>query len=310
MDSNGQTESDKQLDRRKEELSNVIVEVLRRYPSLCYFQGYHDIVQVLYLVLGPQEAPPAVARLSLLRIRDYMLPSLDPAIRHLELLPVILRTADPVLYNHLPKIQPNYALGATITLFAHVIDAYGDITRLFDFFLASDSAVPIYFFASLVLSRREELLELDSEEDEAIFYVMLGKLPQPFDLEAHITQAVKLYERMPPQSLRWAWWKVSSSSVLKATKNPYDVSNASLDQGQTLFNRQERGVRIVQAYQRAKLASRRFKMQAWRYRRPGAYVLAVTVGLYALWLGRSGGERYVNLGLLGNIIKNTMSFFV
>ncbi|KAK5187961.1 GTPase-activating protein gyp8, partial [Cryomyces antarcticus] len=45
-------ESEKQIDHRKQELSNLITEVLRRHPSLCYFQGYHDIVQVLLLVLG------------------------------------------------------------------------------------------------------------------------------------------------------------------------------------------------------------------------------------------------------------------
>lgn len=40
---------------------------------LHYFQGYHDIVQVLLLVLGTDAAVPAVSRLSLLRIRDFML---------------------------------------------------------------------------------------------------------------------------------------------------------------------------------------------------------------------------------------------
>lgn len=284
---------------------------MRRFPSLCYFQGYHDIVQVLYLVLGAQEAPPAVTRLSLLRIRDYMLPSLDPAIRHLELLPVIIRTEDPALYRHLPKIQPNYALGATLTLFSHVIEAYGDITRLFDFFLASDAAIPVYFFASIILSRRDELLELDKEEDEAIFYVMLGKLPQPFDIESRIQHTVDLYDRLRPQSLRWAWWRISSASVLKATKTPYEVANLSLDDGLRLFRQQEREVHIRQAYEKAMSTSRRFRYTMWRYRRPGTFGLAIAVGIYALWLGRNGGSvRYTNLWPLGDFIKRIMGCFV
>ena len=88
-------QSPKQLDRRKAELSDLITEVLRRHPALCYFQGYHDICQVLLLVLGKDAAAPAVARLSLLRIRDFMLPSLAPALAQLRLLPAILAPSTP-----------------------------------------------------------------------------------------------------------------------------------------------------------------------------------------------------------------------
>jgi hypothetical protein len=304
-------ESDKQLDRRKEELSDVIVEVLRRHPSLCYFQGYHDIVQVLYLVLSTS-CVPSVTRLSLLRIRDYMLPSLDPAIRHLELLPVILQLEDPELYNHLPQVQANYALGATLTLFSHVIEGYKDITRLFDFFLASDAAIPVYFFASIIMSRREELLAIEKDEDEAIFYVLLGKLPQPFDIEGRIAHTISLYKRLPPQNLKWAWWRVSSSSVLKATSTSLDVSNTSLEDGQKLFAQQEREVKVRQAYIKAALVARRMRLRAWRYRRPGAVGLAIAVGIYAVWLGRNGragAGGLIGFGPLDDSIKRIMSIF-
>ena len=66
---------------------------------LSYFQGYHDIVQVLLLVLGEDESAPAVARLSMLRIRDYMLPSLSPAVKHLQLIPAIIQKADKALHQ-------------------------------------------------------------------------------------------------------------------------------------------------------------------------------------------------------------------
>jgi len=144
-------ESDKQLEWRKQELSDVITGVLRRYPALCYFQGYHDIVQVILLVLGSDQAPSTVTRLSLLRIRDFMLPSLDAAISHLYLLPAILDTVDPTVRRHLSQTQPFFALAATLTLYAHDIQEYGDIARLFDFFLAREAVIPVYFFA--VVSR-------------------------------------------------------------------------------------------------------------------------------------------------------------
>ena len=142
-------ESDKRIDARKQELSNVITETLRRHPLLCYFQGYHDIVQVLLLVLGAEAAPAAAARLSLLRIRDFMLPTMAGALSHLQLLPAILKAADAELYHHLSQSQPFFALPAILTLYAHDIEEYGVIARLFDFLLANEAAVPVYLFATV-----------------------------------------------------------------------------------------------------------------------------------------------------------------
>ena len=138
------------------ELSHVITTVLRRHPLLCYFQGYHDIIQVLLLVLGANAAVPAASRLSLLRIRDFMLPTMTGALSHLYLLPGIITLADPALYAHLSQTAPFYfALPATLTLYAHDIQEYGDIARLFDFLLASEAVVSVYLFAvvSPVFSR-------------------------------------------------------------------------------------------------------------------------------------------------------------
>ncbi|KAF2028322.1 GTPase-activating protein gyp10 [Setomelanomma holmii] len=302
-------ESEKHLDRRKEELSNVIIDVLRRHPALCYFQGYHDIVQVFLLVLGAQDAPAAVARLSLLRIRDFMLSTLDPAISQLELLRPIFRAADPELYQHLPKSQPSFALAGTITMFAHNIQDYKDITRLFDFFLARDAVMPIYLFAAAVLSRREELLEID-KEDEDILYVMLGKLPQPFDVEFHIARTLELYERLPPASLRsWEWWKISTSSVLKTFVTVHDLHRLTLEDGERFFEQQEKDVRKQQALRRAAKNMLYVKQRLWYYRRFSYVGLAVVVGAYALWLGRNGGlsnTQYPFFGSLGNIVKRLL----
>lgn len=37
----------------QEDLNDLIVDVLRKYPALSYFQGYHDILSVLYLTFIP-----------------------------------------------------------------------------------------------------------------------------------------------------------------------------------------------------------------------------------------------------------------
>ena len=125
-----------------------------------------------------------------------MLSSLEPAIAQLELLRPLLRRADPSLFEHLPTSSATFALEGTITMFAHNIREYRDITRLFDFFLARHPIIPLYFFAAVVLSRREELLEIEKDEED-ILHVMLSKLPEPFDIEFHIARSVELYERLP-----------------------------------------------------------------------------------------------------------------
>jgi hypothetical protein len=284
----------------------VILDVLRRHPALCYFQGYHDIVQVFLLVLGAQDAPAAVARLSLLRIRDFMLSTLDPAISQLELLRPIFRAADPELYHHMPKSQPSFALAGTITMFAHNVQDYKDITRLFDFFLAHDAVMPIYLFAAVVLSRREELLEIE-KEDEDILYVMLGRLPEPFDVEFHIARTLELYERIPPESLRsWEWWKLSSSSVLKASANITDVHQLSLEDGEKLFAQQEKDVQREQALKRAAKNVLYIRRRLWYYRRYGYVGLAVIVGAYALYLGRNGGSKLPLFGPLGDLVRRLL----
>jgi hypothetical protein len=279
---------------------------------LCYFQGYHDIVQVFLLVLGPHDAPAAVARLSLLRIRDFMISSLDPAIAHLELLHPILRTADPALYDHLPKSQPSFALAGTITMFAHNIQEYKDIARLFDFFLAHNAVMPIYFFSAAVLSRREEMFDID-KEDEDIMHAVLGKLPQPFDVEFHIARTVELYERLPPEKLgSWAWWRISSSSVLKTASTPSELTKMSLEKGEQLFLQQEVEVKRQQAFKKAAMRIEFARRKVWYYRKQSAYGLAIAVGVYALWLGKSrdNGSRSVLLGPLGAMLKKIMGLAV
>jgi hypothetical protein len=292
----------------------VILEVLRRHPTLSYFQGYHDIVQVLYLVLGTHVAPHAAARLSLLRIRDFMLSTLDPVVAQLELLRPLLRRADPVLYEHLPKTSASFALADTLTMFAHNIQEYRDITRLFDFFLARHAIMPLYFFAAVVLSRREELLEIE-KEDEDILHVTLSKLPQPFDIEFHIARSIELYERLPLESLRsWEWWRISSSSVLK-TSSPIsdDLQRLTLKDGERYHAQQEKEIRRQQFLQKiSRQADRNFKHIQLRlryYGRYGVVGLAIVVGAYALWLGRNGGldtTRYRLFGFLGNVVQRIL----
>lgn len=267
----------------------LITKVLREHPMLSYFQGFHDIVQVFLLVLGVEQAGEAVKHLSLLRIRDFMLPTMAPSLAHLHLLPSILYSADPKLCRHLSQTEPFFALAATLTLYAHEIQEYGDIARLFDLLLAHGAVVSVYFFAVIVLSRREELFEIPADEPEMLHSV-LSKLPKPLNLPALIQKTIELVVDHPPERLPFrAWAKISPFSVLKTTVGP--LRRQTLADGEALFAMQAMQLRRQELRQQAMTL-------IWKYRRPaGSVGLAILIGVVSFWLRRAGLDGSPNLGL-------------
>lgn len=269
----------KQIDSRKEELSNLIIEVLRRQPYLCYFQGYHDICQVFLLVLGQESSPMAVARLSALRIRDFMLPTLAPALAQLRLIPDIIRTVNPRLYHHLSRTQPFFALSGTLTMYAHDIQEYGDIARLFDVFLARESIFSVYMFAQIVLNRSEELFDTPADEPEML-HSILSKLPRPLNLERLISDTTALLEQHPPESLP-GWWKISQSSVLKTARLPERAANQNLEDGQIYFATQVKELHWAERREE-------IMKQLWKKRKPAIIVgVGILVGVLSFHMRKS-----------------------
>lgn len=279
-----------ELARQKDELSALIIEVLRRHPYLCYFQGYHDICQVFLLVLPPSLRAPAVARLSALRIRDFMLPSLSPAVRQLRLIPDILQARDPQLWYHLSGTEPFFALAGTLTMYAHDITTLGEITRLFDVLLTREPVFSVYMFAAIVLSRRAELFDTPRDEPEML-HSILCKLPRPLYLEALITSARDLFNAHPPEKLP-TWRTISRNSVLRTGRHAEACMNQSMADGKEFFERQVRELRWLERRDKA-------RELLWLYRRSAGTVgLAVLVGVAAVVLRKNPGAMPYLYGLL------------
>ncbi|KAK3905452.1 rab-GTPase-TBC domain-containing protein [Staphylotrichum tortipilum] len=271
-----------QLTAQKTHLSTLITTLLRRHPYLCYFQGYHDIAQVLLLLLPPPTLLPSLSRLSLFHLRDFMLPSLSPAITQLRLIPSILSLADPPLARHLSGIEPFFALAGTLTMYAHDLPTLPTVARLFDVLLARHPAFTLYLFAALVRSRREELFEVPREEPE-ILHSILSKLPAHLDLDALVTDAAALWDKFPPEKLA-GWRGVSRWSVLKTggcvARDGEKEVVPTAEQGRVWFERQVR--ELVWRKRRERVSG-----WLWKHRRPVRAVgVAVLVALVAVWLRR------------------------
>lgn len=290
----------------KYQLAEVIISTLRRYPKLCYFQGYHDIIQVLLLVLGPGYSAAAAPYISLLRIRDFMLPSLAPSLDHLQLLPAIIQCVDPKLCRHLSQTRPFFALASTLTLYAHDIQDYGVIARLFDFLLAHEPSVSIYLYAVIILSRDNELFEIEPDDPEMLHFT-LSKLPKSLELESLISRTLQIFYEHPPELLPFgAWGKVARYSVLKTSRRPRNKGHGipnlqTLAEGEKLLQWQAVDLR------RAELR-RQVAQHLWRYRRPvGSVALAILIGALSIWLQKQNQGGYtVPLSKLWNQMRTIL----
>ncbi|KAI3317449.1 rab-GTPase-TBC domain-containing protein [Xylariaceae sp. AK1471] len=281
--------SQAQLEEKKAELLDLITGVLREQPYLCYFQGYHDICQVLLLVLPSALRAPAVSRLSVLRIRDFMLPTLAPSIVQLRLIPDLLYAVDPKLCQHLSQNEPYFALSDTLTMFAHNVQRYSDIARLFDALIAREQVFSLYIFTQIVLRRRDELLEHDEPD---MLHFALSKLPSDLNLEAVIAEAAVLFERHPPESLR-SWRRISSASVLKTTRDVKAVTSQSLQDGRAFFDRQVRELQWAERQQK-------MMQMAWANR---TLIFTILVGAGAIYLRKTPAWA----GLMGWMFRSSRS---
>lgn len=208
-----------------------------------------------------------------------MLPTLAPALAQLRLIPGIIRTVSPKLYQHLSDTQPFFALSGTLTMYAHDIQEYGDIARLFDVFLARESIFSVYMFAQIVLNRSEELFDTPADEPEML-HSILSKLPKPLNIERLISDTTNLLEQHPPESLP-LWSTISQSSVLRTARSPEQVAKQSLQDGQIYFEKQVKELQW---------AERREKVmkQLWKNKNPAIIIgVGVLVGLLSYHMRKS-----------------------
>lgn len=167
-------------------------------------------------------------------------------------------------------------------MYAHDIQSYGDIARLFDVLIARDAVFSLYLFASIVLARADELFDTPEDEPEML-HSLLSKLPKPLDLESLISDAIALFERHPPETLK-GWGKVSRNSVLKTTRWTGEAGRQTLRDGEGFFERQVRELEWAERRER-------FEGMLWAYRRPAGMVgVAVLVGLLSFYIRKSSGS--------------------
>ncbi|RLV91707.1 GTPase-activating protein GYP8 [Spathaspora sp. JA1] len=183
----------------KKYLSNLIIKLLRKYPRLNYYQGYHDIASVILLVCyipGEEEdgeedeqregrkdhdynineelAFKILERITVFHLRDYMIHDIALSIDHLRLIPALLETIDVELFELIKQTSNSYiqsdglyydykfysGLSSILTMFSHDLSSLSQILTVWDFSLSYNSVlINMYLYTSALLVFKHKIFK-------------------------------------------------------------------------------------------------------------------------------------------------------
>lgn len=204
-----------------DQLVFLIMRVLCRHPDFHYYQGYHDICITFLLVSGEETAYHIVEKLSRTHLNVFMNKSMEPTIRLLEYMYVLIGKKNSPLKDFLLKSEVGvaYCLSWLITWFGHVLDDYDTVVRLYDFFIVSDPWMPMYLTTAIVLHRELEILKQDCEM--AAVHSLLSGIPRDLPFEELLIHSLNLYESYKPKLL--AHMSIEHSCIDKSKLKPKKV---------------------------------------------------------------------------------------
>lgn len=192
-------------------LVELITRVLRKYPTLNYYQGYHDIVSVFIMCfswnvtkenglelenLTLQEEIDmerlfyCIEAFTLLYLRDFMMNSLDFSFEQLRVISSLIKESNMKFYNlfKFDENEPLFAIGSILTIFAHnlkPIDS-GDnnlhkiLFQIFDMTISMQSMrLPLIIYKNLLLQNASEIskqIEANSDFFENDFDLRHGAI--------------------------------------------------------------------------------------------------------------------------------------
>ncbi|XP_014259588.1 TBC1 domain family member 20 [Cimex lectularius] len=185
----------------QDQLTDLILKVITKYPHLKYYQGYHDVAITFLLVVGEEMAFRIMERLSTEHLKDFMEPTMEKTQHLLNYIYPLMDRLNPKVCSHVQKSGAGtmFCLPWFLTWFGHSLNHYKDVVRLYDFFLASPPMMSLYLAAAIVVYREKDLLAQDC--DMASIHCFLSQLPDDLPFEILIRNAVNLYNEFPPEEV-------------------------------------------------------------------------------------------------------------
>jgi hypothetical protein len=170
------------IDDLKKHSSNLIIKMLRKYPQLNYYQGYHDIASVILLVsnvpsqtlqISEELAFKLLESFTVKHLRDFMITDIQLSVNHLRLIPTLLENIDQTLFEIIRQTSLSYAttngtlydynffppLSSILTWYSHDISSLQQILQIWDFSLSYDSVLAnVYIYVAALLFYKDLIL--------------------------------------------------------------------------------------------------------------------------------------------------------
>ncbi|KAJ1827623.1 GTPase-activating protein gyp8, partial [Coemansia sp. RSA 2599] len=190
--------------RRQKQLEKVVLTVLRSYPWLSYYQGFHELTMIYVSVFGSERPAIEAAKMTaLFFVRDAMSSDLENVLQQLRLLYVLLKMISPEIHDLLTELDVPafFAISWVLTWFAHDLDDFGAICRIYDFLITMPPMQVVYMAAALIKRNEESILAY--ERDFAVVHTELTKLPsRTSDWGAIIDDSYYMQIDYPPTKLQ------------------------------------------------------------------------------------------------------------
>lgn len=244
-----------EIEGMRRRLYGLVVRVLRKYPFLNYYQGYHDVASVVLMVFGENGdddlAFLVLERLTVCHLRDFMVSDIALSINHLRLIACVVEEADPTMFrlirhasNSLHDTNGVYydykffqALLSVLTMYSHDV-LQAQLLVVWDFIFSYRSvALSLYIYAAAMIHFKPTILARLGVDDLCTFLSVDSDLVHTLLLPnnlfgglsdtdlAHILAGAKLLiEAYPLETLRaapetWDVWfgEYNHHSVLCTT---------------------------------------------------------------------------------------------
>lgn len=204
-------------------VTHLIVRVLIKNQELHYYQGFHDIAITLLLVLGEEISLDVLCCLSRSHFDLYMGPNMEPTMKILNLVYVLIRIKNPALYDYLMRAELGtiFCLPWTITWFGHVLNTYETVVRLFDVFICTHPWTSIYLSAIIVLHRADEIFKTPCEMP--LLHHMLSNVPEDLPFDLLLIETRKLMEAHPPDVIEKDVEKMHNENLRRAQEEEEEL---------------------------------------------------------------------------------------
>lgn len=188
----------------KAKLAKIIVKLLIKKPGLHYYQGFHDVCLTYMTLLGDEKAFTRLDHLVDSHFKTFMQPTMNETQEFLALIPVIIGLHDRKVQDFLEKAEVGtiFALSWVITWFSHVIQEESDVEMIFNFLEGEDPHMVLYLCASIVIYKRDKLMELEPEMSTVHHYLCQIPRKEKLPLDDLIKKTQTSFNRWSPEVVK------------------------------------------------------------------------------------------------------------